>query len=133
MTKEWQEATNEYLKVRFDSFSLFLPHMVRLMSDQPLFYRERGPTPSMVSVVKDTAAKVRYRASQRRSNEHKLGQWWTSIGVDEEEKDCVGKFNGAKVCARCICFKHRSVPKLQLLLSNFFSQKAIVVLSPYTL
>jgi hypothetical protein len=82
MTKEWQEATNEYLKVRLEPFSPILMEVIVRMTNQPVLYRERDPTLSMVSAARGTPGKVQYRASRRRNNEHKLWQSRTLIGLD---------------------------------------------------
>ena len=70
MTKEWQEATNEYLKVRYkktaankQSFRLFA--LRRIVADI-LFHRKKESTPSMALVAKDTRAKDTCRASLQR-------------------------------------------------------------------
>ena len=72
MTKEWQEATNEYLKVRFHQCWRALVEATIMVTDKPLVYRKKDPIPSMVSAARATAARVMYRASPRRSIEHKL-------------------------------------------------------------
>jgi hypothetical protein len=70
MTKEWQEATNEYLKVRRQlTGDLVLLEVMAIWTDFLvfLFCRKRDPTPSTVSAAKATPGKVLYRASRRRS------------------------------------------------------------------
>lgn len=59
MTKEWQEATNEYLRVRdsplpIDGTSMLIRH------------RPRKPTPSTVSAVRTTKARALYSRNLRR-------------------------------------------------------------------
>jgi hypothetical protein len=63
MTKEWQEATNEYLRVS---------QPTRLKKGMLMCYSPRIPIPSTVSQVKVTAAKVMYRANRPK---HKASAW----------------------------------------------------------
>lgn len=70
MTKEWQEATNEYLKVRRQlTGDLVLLEVMAIWTDCLVFLvcRKRDPTPSTVLAAKATPGKVLYRASRRRS------------------------------------------------------------------
>lgn len=55
MTKEWQEATNEYLRVR-EQHNCF---HVRLVTNVT---RAKTPSPSLVSAAKDTLERVRSKA-----------------------------------------------------------------------
>jgi Cytochrome c oxidase subunit IV len=84
MTKEWQEATNEYLKVRPDTLQLASP-MTGIIPDACFLHRPKNPTPSTVSAAKDTVERDMYRASRRRSIEHKQQQkreihWFVASG-----------------------------------------------------
>jgi hypothetical protein len=63
MTKEWQEATNEYLRV-CDLIHFELQTLTN--------YRPRTLTPSTVSRVKATVAKAMYRANRPK---HKVSVW----------------------------------------------------------
>jgi hypothetical protein len=76
MTKEWQEATNEYLKVRYnDPFDLHASYAVlATMTNASFSHRQRNPTPSTVSAARDTAGRVMYKASRRRSSEEEVQQ-----------------------------------------------------------
>lgn len=73
MTKEWQEATNEYLKVSFrrwsDAASAIPISLLRPLQNNcadTIINRPRRVIPSTVSAVKDTAAKVTFKASPQR-------------------------------------------------------------------
>jgi hypothetical protein len=73
MTKEWQEATNEYLKVR-------IPLRFSELGNQPLWHtidslalmlifsinRKKSRTLFTASLVRDTRARVMYKASRPR-------------------------------------------------------------------
>ena len=62
MTKEWQEATNEYAKVRIALLSLprLFPVDALLTDHDPNSGRRSNPSP--VSAARDTAARVTSRA-----------------------------------------------------------------------
>jgi Cytochrome c oxidase subunit IV len=79
MTKEWQEATNEYLKVRYDTL-LAARHMLRPSAFPPgihtdsMIYRKNASTPSMVSAARITRARDMCRASLQRRRASSLIQ-----------------------------------------------------------
>jgi Cytochrome c oxidase subunit IV len=60
MTKEWQEATNEYLRVRSSHISNL---QIERILTQP---RPRNPTPSTVSAAKDTKERATCKANPLR-------------------------------------------------------------------
>lgn len=75
MTKEWQEATNEYLKVRCLCMlpSTYCQGIYKQGADHAdLSNRKRESTPSTVSAAKDTREKATCRASLQR---HRASIW----------------------------------------------------------
>lgn len=75
MTKEWQEATNEYAKVRIALLSLprLFPVDALLTDHDPNSGRRSNPSP--VSAARDTAARVTSRAPRPRGR-----RWDPEIG-----------------------------------------------------
>lgn len=71
MTKEWQEATNEYLKVSSPASDAGWEVQLLQRLTEELICRKRNPIPSSESAARDTAGKVMCRASRRKSNDHK--------------------------------------------------------------
>lgn len=70
MTKEWQEATNEYLKVgyfrRLPSMRLVTSHVHHQTYADNILNRKKESTPSTVSAAKVTRVKDMCRASLQR-------------------------------------------------------------------
>ena len=84
MTKEWQEATNEYLKVRLSRLSelLRLPESMTPMrkhADIHYSYRKRGSIPSTVSAAKVTVERAMYRANQHQRTKGVKSNTGTSL------------------------------------------------------
>jgi Cytochrome c oxidase subunit IV len=79
MTKEWQEATNEYLKVRCDTL-LAARHLFRLSAfprrihTDSMIYRKNASTPSTVSAARITRARDMCRASLQKHRASSLIQ-----------------------------------------------------------
>ena len=128
MTKEWQEATNEYLKVKLKLFPAGLLEVTFSLANlSSLYYRKRDPTLFMVSAARDTLGKVLCRASRRGSNEHKIWQEGISTGcmVSKGIKRA-GEFSGTGIRAHSICLRCRTVSKCCYIFVFFLLQRFIL-------
>jgi Cytochrome c oxidase subunit IV len=106
MTKEWQEATNEYLKVGFNPDGRLIVETIATVTDEALCCRKKDPTLSTVLAVRDIAERVMYRASRRKSSENELENK-NSISREERERvillatSAARGFSMVSICLNC--------------------------------
>ena len=74
MTKEWQEATNEYLKVGYLPWHAHMHFSGTARTRLTLATRPRKSIPFTVSAAKAIVVKAMYRASLHQRRNHKTNQ-----------------------------------------------------------
>lgn len=130
MTKEWQEATNEYLKVRSNPFWILVVQALATVTDLSFSHRKRDPTPSTVLAARVTAGRVMYRVSRRGSSEDKVQQnvvnWFEGGGEGILlATSTIRGLNSRQVCLGCSTVSKLLPP---LLVANLTSKNACYIL-----
>jgi hypothetical protein len=79
LTKEWQEATNEYFKVGTVNRTSLCEKLDLCILTNHHHYRRIGSSPSLVQVARTTGARVRCRVHQQVSNTNLSAPWSNNV------------------------------------------------------